>query len=179
MSGTQDDDGGSGRTAAAAPERVALEARVLAEQEAVQHLALRSVLDDLLTLPLTIVQLKCLLVVLADGASTGGALCTRLGLSAPTVSGVVDRLVEAGYLQRRPDPDDRRVVRLDPTPRTLEWADGMARSFQARSAEVTAQLSDSELRHLAIGTAAVRRVLERQIPLPEHPSTTRHPGGTP
>ena len=63
--------------------------------------------------------------------------------------------------------------------RTLEWADGIARSFQARSAEDTAQLSDSELRHLAIGTAAVRRVLERQIPVPEHPSTTRHPGGTP
>lgn len=169
---TAEDDDSAG-AAPAAPDRAALEARVLAEQEAVQHLALRAGLDDLLSLPLTIVQLKCLLVVLADGGSTGRALGARLGVSPPTVSGVVDRLVDAGYLQRSTDPGDRRVVRLEPTPRTLEWADGIARSFQARGAEVTAQLSDSELRHLAIGTAAVRRVLEQQISPPEHP------GGTP
>lgn len=150
-------------------ERAALERRVLAEQEAVQHLALRSGLDELLSLPLTIAQLKCLLVVLADGGSTGSALGARLGVSAPTVSGVVDRLVEAGYLQRSADPGDRRVVRLEPTRRTLDWADGIARSFQARGAEVTAQLTDSELRHLAIGTAAVRRVLEHQTSTPQHP----------
>jgi len=159
---------------APAPEgRAALEQRVLVEQAAVQHLALRAGLDELLSLPLTIVQLKCLLVVLADGGSTGSALCSRLGVSAPTVSGVVDRLVEAGYLQRRPDPADRRVVLLEATERSLAWADGIARSFQARSAQVTAQLSDAELRHLALGTAAVRRVLERQAPAPGNP------GGTP
>lgn len=170
--------------APAADGRAALEQRVLVEQAAVQHLALRAGLDDLLSLPLTIVQLKCLLVVIADCGSTGAALCSRLGVSAPTVSGVVDRLVEAGYLQRRPHPADRRVVLLEATDTATTWADGIARGFQARSAQVTAQLSDAELRHLALGTAAVRRVLERQAPAADHasdhaadPATT--PGATP
>lgn len=145
-----------------APTRAALEDRVLAEQAAVQHLALRSGLDELLSLPLTIVQLKCLLVVLAEGSSTGRALGAALGLSAPTVSGVVDRLVAAGYLQRRDHPDDRRMVLLEATPRSQAWADGIARTFQARSARLTARLGDDELHHLAVGTAALRRELERE-----------------
>lgn len=32
------------------------------------------------------------------------------GISPPTATGLIDRLVRAGYVKRGPDPDDRRVV---------------------------------------------------------------------
>jgi DNA-binding MarR family transcriptional regulator len=48
-------------------------------------------------------------------------LAARMGTSAPTASRTVDALDELGLVARRPDPDDRRAVRLEltPTGRTL------------------------------------------------------------
>ncbi|TNM63265.1 hypothetical protein FHN55_15670 [Streptomyces sp. NP160] len=101
------------------------------------------------------------------------------GAGADAEGEALDGLADADHLQRRPDPGDRREVRLAPTRRTLERAEGVARGVQARGAEVTAQLTDGELHHLAVGTAAVRRVLERRTPDPDHPPSTDHTGGTP
>ncbi|HUK97378.1 MAG TPA: MarR family transcriptional regulator [Gaiellaceae bacterium] len=42
-------------------------------------------------------------------------LAERLGVTAPTASRAVDGLVEHGVLERRPDPDDRRAVRISLT----------------------------------------------------------------
>jgi DNA-binding MarR family transcriptional regulator len=42
-------------------------------------------------------------------------LADRLGVTAPTASRAVDGLVEHGLLERRPDPDDRRAVRISLT----------------------------------------------------------------
>jgi DNA-binding MarR family transcriptional regulator len=39
-------------------------------------------------------------------------LADRLGVSPPTASRAVDALVEHGLLERRPDPEDRRAVRI-------------------------------------------------------------------
>jgi DNA-binding MarR family transcriptional regulator len=42
-------------------------------------------------------------------------LAERLGVTAPTASRAVDGLVDHGLLERRPDPDDRRAVRISLT----------------------------------------------------------------
>jgi len=42
-------------------------------------------------------------------------LAERLGVTAPTASRAVDGLVEHGMLERRPDPADRRAVRISLT----------------------------------------------------------------
>ncbi len=60
-----------------------------------------------------------LLALLAQIIRSPGAHCREiaaaLGVTAPTVSVAVRRLEAAGFVERRPDPDDRRVVRLFPT----------------------------------------------------------------
>ena len=42
-------------------------------------------------------------------------LADRMGITAPTASRAVDGLVELGLLERLPDPNDRRAVRIDVT----------------------------------------------------------------
>jgi DNA-binding MarR family transcriptional regulator len=42
-------------------------------------------------------------------------LAERMGITAPTASRAVDGLVELGLLERLPDPEDRRAVRIDVT----------------------------------------------------------------
>lgn len=46
---------------------------------------------------------------------TAAELGKFLVLDKATLSGVLDRMSEAGWIEKQPDPDDRRVVRLFPS----------------------------------------------------------------
>ena len=65
------------------------------------------------------------------GPLTVGELASRLGLTLPTVSGVLADLDRAGLVERRPDPADRRrtIVQIIPAQATVigHWLDGAAR----------------------------------------------------
>jgi DNA-binding MarR family transcriptional regulator len=67
---------------------------------------------------------------LRDGPVTVGELAAQLGLTLPTVSGVLADLDRAGFVERRADPADRRrtIVQITPDKSTLigEWLDGAA-----------------------------------------------------
>jgi len=64
------------------------------------------------------------------GPVTVSELAVRLGLTLPTVSGVLADLDRAGFVERHPDPADRRrtIVELTPAKAALtgEWLDGAA-----------------------------------------------------
>jgi len=51
-----------------------------------------------------------------ETGQTSAELGKMLVMDKATLSGVLDRMSEAGWIEKRPDPDDRRVVRLFPTP---------------------------------------------------------------
>ena len=48
---------------------------------------------------------------------TMGALARALHVSMPTVSGIIDRLVRAGYVRRRTLPEDRRQIIVELAPK--------------------------------------------------------------
>jgi DNA-binding MarR family transcriptional regulator len=81
---------------------------------------------------------------LREGPLTVGELASRLGLSLPTVSGVLADLDRAGLVERHPDPADRRrtIVRVSPGQETLigHWLDGAAEPL----ARVLDKLTTSE-----------------------------------
>ncbi|MER5627314.1 MarR family transcriptional regulator [Streptosporangium sp. NPDC002544] len=53
---------------------------------------------------------KALGIVTRKGPLPAGALAAELGLGASAITALVDRLERAGYVQRAPDPADRRRV---------------------------------------------------------------------
>lgn len=67
---------------------------------------------------------------LRGGPVTVSELASRLGLTLPTVSGVLADLDRAGFVERRPDPADRRrtIVQITAAQASLitEWLDGAA-----------------------------------------------------
>ncbi|HEY2592339.1 MAG TPA: MarR family transcriptional regulator [Chloroflexota bacterium] len=58
--------------------------------------------------------LDCLALLYDLGPATAGQLAEVLGLSTGAITGVVDRLVSAGFVQRESDPADRRRVIVQP-----------------------------------------------------------------
>ncbi|MEM9040777.1 MAG: MarR family transcriptional regulator [Actinomycetota bacterium] len=57
---------------------------------------------------------------LEHGPLSHGDLAERLGLTSGTVTTLVDRLAAAGYVERRPDPNDRRRSEVALTPATYQ-----------------------------------------------------------
>jgi DNA-binding MarR family transcriptional regulator len=58
--------------------------------------------------------LNCLNILSFSGEMTAGELARATGLTTASITGVADRLEEAGYVRRERDPKDRRrvVIRL-------------------------------------------------------------------
>ena len=65
---------------------------------------------------LSLAQFNLLMAVQTHGAITGGELAVQLGVSPPSVSVMVERLVERGLLVRERSREDRRkvVLRISP-----------------------------------------------------------------
>jgi DNA-binding MarR family transcriptional regulator len=77
------------------------------------------------------------LYVIRDGADSPGALSRRLRISPAVVTGLLDRLEQAGYLRRLADPSDRRRLQLALT------ESGLAASLEIRqvlSQDIAVQL---------------------------------------
>jgi DNA-binding MarR family transcriptional regulator len=58
-----------------------------------------------------------------SGGLTAGELAKEAGLTTGAVTGVIDRLERAGYARRVADPDDRRRVKVEVTPKFYARAD--------------------------------------------------------
>lgn len=95
--------------------------------------------DILMHLDLTMPQLKAFFAIARDGDPAVGLIAKELHIGLPSASQVVERLVKAGLVERRPHPLDRRVTQcvlsargrelsreLDAGPKALrEWLAGM------------------------------------------------------
>ncbi|MBP2366251.1 MarR family winged helix-turn-helix transcriptional regulator [Pseudonocardia parietis] len=76
-------------------------------------------IDDVVTLP----QLRVLMMVDNHGPLNLSAVAAGLGVHRSNGTRVVDRLVNAGLLDRRDDPADRRNLVLELTPAGRELVD--------------------------------------------------------
>jgi DNA-binding MarR family transcriptional regulator len=76
------------------------------------------------------------------------------------VGRLVDELEELGYVERRPDPADRRAKLIVPTPKGLEQlrrGDQIVAEIEARHAEATGARNYAEFRDVLRGVVARSR----------------------
>ena len=107
--------------------------------------------------PLSHVQV---LAMLQDvGTMSVSEISRRLGIAKPNITPLVDRLFEAGYVDRQHDENDRRVVNIVLLPAGEEKLSAIratiARQIQAQSESLTI----SEFRELHDALASVVRIL--------------------
>lgn len=65
---------------------------------------------DLLTLDVTMPQIKILLILYVGGSRRMSDIAADLDITLPTATSLIDRLVEKHYVARETYSDDRRVV---------------------------------------------------------------------
>ncbi|HUG14887.1 MAG TPA: MarR family transcriptional regulator [Thermomicrobiales bacterium] len=86
-------------------------------------------------------QIRAMVHLFHHGSSTVGDGAAALGVAMPTMSELIDRLVEDGMVERGVNPDDRRQVIVSLTPRARAFGD---RIYQLRRAQVKAALDRLE-----------------------------------
>jgi DNA-binding MarR family transcriptional regulator len=89
--------------------------------------------------------------VLADGGSELSVkeLSDRLGLSLPGASRIVDALMRRGWLERREDPDDRRMKRVRITDEGRKVLDRIEAARLAGLQDYAASLSPEQRTRLS------------------------------
>lgn len=85
---------------------------------------------DWMELDLTMAQLKTLFTLEYGGPATIGQTGEKLGISLPTASHLVDRLVQGGYVERTEDPADRRRTLASTTARGSQLVDRLRHGGQ-------------------------------------------------
>ena len=88
---------------------------------------------------------EALSVLLDSGAATAGRLSELMGLTSGAVTRVIDRLEQAGYVRRVPDPADRRRVIVELIPEKMAAVQATMDQFGEKTASEIAKYSDAEL----------------------------------
>lgn len=143
-----------------ADERESLIEALFAAQQAMETTVMPRMAEELMTIPLTMQQLKVLaLLVTETDENTVQGLATTLGVSLATMSGILDRLTTHGMATRTEDPTDHRVRRIVAT------AEGKAtvRRLLAAQPQIDREpltcLPLDDLRALCQGVQALLRVM--------------------
>jgi DNA-binding MarR family transcriptional regulator len=87
-----------------------------------------------------------------------------LGVDLSVVSRQVRVLLEAGYVEREPDPEDGRALLLSLTPQGMDALRASHRSMVAASAEVLSDWDEEEIESL---TANLTKLREAFFPEPK------------
>jgi DNA-binding MarR family transcriptional regulator len=101
-------------------------------------------------------RITALAVLAAEEPLRMGELAARLGISAPTVSRLVEQLAELGFLERLTDEDDHRATRVRLSPAGRDGLAAVREHGAGVLAERIAALDDTE-----------RAVLEHALPVLE------------
>jgi DNA-binding MarR family transcriptional regulator len=102
-------------------------------------------------LGVTAVERKCLDVLARKGPMTAGAIAEHTGLTSGAVTGLIDRLRTAGYVDRAVDPKDRRrvLVSLRPDTRLNEVLPKVFGPLGTDMAAITSRYDPAELAAIA------------------------------
>jgi DNA-binding MarR family transcriptional regulator len=100
------------------------------------------------------------LSLLDGGSAAGTALADHLAVSRPHVTAVVDGLVERGWVERRPDRDDRRRVSHVLTDGGRDMLAAADQAVEARLLGVLGQLPPGLSQRAATGLGLWARALD-------------------
>ena len=98
---------------------------------------------------------------IVNRAGNASDLIRQLRVSKQAASQLVDTLVLRGYVERHPDPDDRRRMTIEPTEHGRAAAAAVREGVEAVDRELEEKLSAEQLAGLRAGLFALLEIVER------------------
>jgi DNA-binding MarR family transcriptional regulator len=89
--------------------------------------------------------LECLDLALLSGGASAGEFAKATGLTTGAITGVIDRLEQAGYVRRERDPSDRRKVLVRARPVMTRRIAPLYDSLQREMTALWSRYGDEEL----------------------------------
>lgn len=99
------------------------------------------------------------LYTLSRGRQLTSELARLFNVTMPTITRAVDTLVQKGYVERRPDIDDRRCIYLQLTEKGAAISDYAHAQFRSAVARFLSPLGDDQLRDIVIACGHIRALL--------------------
>jgi DNA-binding MarR family transcriptional regulator len=122
------------------------------------------------TLRLRMPHVRVLFLLLREGTLRMSDLASTLDVSVSGATGLVDRLIDQGLVDRSPDPEDRRSVLCFPTEKGQELGYKLLAERRSRWEERLAPLSQAELKKVCkameLVRSAARRAVHETEPMP-------------
>ena len=99
-----------------------------------------------------------------SGPMTAGKLGEITGLTSGAITGIIDRLTDAGWVKRIQDPADRRRVIVTPTsnPKKAQEVQEVFGTLSAAMGELMKSYTDAELTLMLDFMARSRKILLEQ-----------------
>lgn len=145
---------------------------------AVRRMGAQSVLlSDLVAtrVGLNSTDLECLDLLYLAGATTAGRLSAHTGLTSGATTAAIDRLEHAGFVTRRRDARDRRVVLVDVVETSAKLIYPFYRPLVTRMDKVNARYPTTQLATvLRYLTDAIEATAEHVAWLQTQPALSRH-----
>jgi len=105
-------------------------------------------------LPVTMAQLKSLFFISNNGNTNLRKLAEALNVTSTNTTGIIDRLVKQGLVDRSEDPTDRRMLFLCTTAKGEELVTRLRERKRGYLKEVLSRMNDTDLQSLADGLKA-------------------------
>ncbi len=112
-------------------------------------------------LGLTTGQLRLLFLLKQQPGVTSGELASRLAVTPPTITGIIDRLVRLALVRREEDPADRRLVRNFLTGEGDNVCDRLEHKAEQFMHRILMEMAPAEVESLATGLRAFIVASER------------------
>jgi MarR family transcriptional regulator, organic hydroperoxide resistance regulator len=120
-------------------------------------------IDQWRQLNVPVAQLKCLFLVINHQGINSRLLADQLGVTPGNVTGIVDRLEEQNLIIRRPDPQDRRVIWIEATPKGRELLHKLMEFHFKQYAKILAYMPAEDLEALDRGLRSLLVTIQEHI----------------
>jgi MarR family transcriptional regulator, organic hydroperoxide resistance regulator len=118
---------------------------------------------------LHLTDLQSLSFLVLQASVTPGTLAQWTGLTTGGVTVMLDRLARAGYIRRRPNPDDRRSVLIEVNPAKLKRLQAHYAGVVRQLETIYAGIPEAELRSAIKVMALMNATRGRRPPPPGKP----------
>lgn len=116
--------------------------------------------DEWMELEITLPQLKVLFLLFDQPPTRMSTLADGLNISSPSCTGLIDRLVKEGMVDREEDPSDRRLVLCALSERGREAVGRLWRLGKMHTEVLLEQMTLGELHKVAEAMTIFRRAMD-------------------